>query len=66
MRERTLDKSVLIHTYENRNALPLPPKFDSVGIRRKVRDDLIVAGINPDRRESDVDENFNPTNVRLI
>ncbi|KAG8167333.1 hypothetical protein KVR01_003022 [Diaporthe batatas] len=68
------DKAWNIKAFILKNRLFLPPKFDDIGIKDKVRKELISAGINPDRREDDmvveVDEDGKQkmylTNVLLV
>lgn len=63
--EQLKDKAWNIKATALMNEQPLPPKFDMIGMRKAVIQDLIDRGINPYRMERDLDENGIPTNVRL-
>ncbi|KAF6836999.1 Myb DNA-binding domain protein [Colletotrichum plurivorum] len=45
---------------------PLYPGFDNIALGKKERNSLIERMKNPDRRESDIDENGDPTNTVYV
>jgi hypothetical protein len=44
----------------------LPPGFDLVVLGKKERQAVIAAGRNPDRKESDIDDDDKPTNTIYV
>ena len=50
-------------TFSFRADMVLPPGFDLVVLGKKEKENVIAVGKNPERKESDVDENGKPINT---